>query len=525
MRQIGEHAVVVGASIGGLLAARALTDAYERVTIVDRDALPAGVQGRRAVPQDRHAHALLPRGQACLDALLPGFSAELAAANAPTCAALEEMRFVIGGHQLARASTGRSTILAGRPFIEGHVRRRLRELPQVTLVDGCDAVGLTTSRDGERVTGVRILRRADGSAEETLASDLVVAATGRAARIPAWLAALGYPSPVEERLNVGVNYASRRLFLPADPLEGDRFVLVGARPGHPRALFLFAQEHGRWILGLGGYGPRHRPPSDPEGFAAFAATVAPPDVLEAIEEAEWIDEVATHGFPASVRRRYDRLRSFPAGLLVAGDAICSFNPTYGQGMTVAAVQAVALRACLEHGGRELARRFFSAASAAIDHAWELSVGADLALPEVSGRRPARVRLVNAYLRRLHATAEHDIDVAGAFSAVVGMLEPPRHVLRPAIAVRVARGPRPVPSRPVEAVRGRELRVDDVRTSLREARPPDAPEAAVTLPGNPGSSPVDRLHDDVPRTPSKQPSVVRVDNHAGGAGRLSESEVT
>jgi 2-polyprenyl-6-methoxyphenol hydroxylase-like FAD-dependent oxidoreductase len=230
--------------------------------------------------------------------------------------------------------------------------------------------------------------------------------------------------------------------LPSDPLQGDRFVLIGARPGHPRALFLFAQEGGRWILGLSGYGPGHRPPGDPEGFAAFAATVAPPDVLEAIEAADWIGEIATHGFPASIRRRYDRLRSFPAGLLVVGDAICSFNPTYGQGMTVAAAHAVVLRDCLERGGRDLARRFFSQANAPVEQAWQLSVGADLALPEVSGRRPARVRLINAYLRRLRATAEHDHHVAAAFSAVIGMLEPPRHVLRPAIAVRVARGPRP-----------------------------------------------------------------------------------
>jgi pimeloyl-ACP methyl ester carboxylesterase/2-polyprenyl-6-methoxyphenol hydroxylase-like FAD-dependent oxidoreductase len=488
MRRIGEHAVVIGGSMAGLLAARSLTEAYERVTIVDRDALPAGLQGRRAVPQDRHPHALLPHGRACLDALLPGFSSELVAAGAPTCAALEEMRFVIGGHQLARASTDSSTILASRPFIEGHVRRCVRALPQVTLIDGCDALGLTTSRDGERVTGVRILRRADGSAEETLASDLVVAATGRAARMPAWLQALGYTSPDEERLDVGVSYASRRLSLPADPLGGDKFVLIGARPGHPRTLFLFAQEGGRWILGLGGYGPEHRPPSDPEGFAAFAATVAPPDVLEAIEAAESVDEIATHRFPASVRRRYDRLRRFPAGLLVAGDAICSFNPTYGQGMTVAAAQAVALRDCLEHGEHDLARRFFTAAGVPIDHAWQLSVGADLALPEVDGRRSARVRLINAYLRRLRATAEHDVTVARAFVAVIGMLERPPHVLRPAIVARVARGPRPAPwSERDEGVRQRELRVGEVCTPLREAGPPDATEAVVFLHGNPGSS--------------------------------------
>jgi pimeloyl-ACP methyl ester carboxylesterase/2-polyprenyl-6-methoxyphenol hydroxylase-like FAD-dependent oxidoreductase len=488
VRPIGEHAVVIGGSMAGLLAARSLTDAYERVTIVEHGALPAGVQGRRAVPQDRHPHSLLPHGLACLDALLPGFGAEMVAAGAPTCAALEEMRFIIGGHQLARASTGASTILAGRPFIEGHVRHRVRELPHVTVIDGCDALGLTTSRHGERVTGVRILRRADGSAEETLAADLVVAATGRAARIPAWLQALGYPRPDEERLEVGVTYASRRLSLPADPLGGDKFVLIGARPGHPRTMFLFAQEGGRWILGLGGYGPGHRPPSDPQGFAAFAATVAPPDVLEAIEAAESVDEIATHGFPASVRRRYDRLRRFPTGLLVTGDAICSFNPTYGQGMTVAAAQAVALRDCLERGGHDLARRFFSAASAPIDHAWQLSVGADLALPEVEGRRSARVRLINAYLRRLRATAEHDPGVARAFIAVVGMVEPPPRLLRPAIVARVARGPRPVSwSDRVDGVRVRELRVGELRTTLREAGPPDAPEAVVFLHGNPGSS--------------------------------------
>jgi 2-polyprenyl-6-methoxyphenol hydroxylase-like FAD-dependent oxidoreductase len=484
VRRIGEHAVVIGGSMAGLLAARSLSAAYERVTVVDRDHLPAGVEGRKAVPHDRHAHVLLPRGRACLDALLPGFGAELVADGAAS-AELEEMRFVIGGHQLARAATGTHTILASRPFIEGHVRRRVRDLPRITLIDRCDALGLTASRDGARVTGVRILRRADGSAEETLASDLVVAATGRAARIPAWLEALGYPSPSEERLDVGVTYASRRLSLRADALGGDRFVLVGARPGRPRTLFLSAQEGGRWILGLGGYGVAHRPPSDPDGFAAFVATVAPPDVLHAVEAAADVEDIATHRFPASVRRRYERLRRFPAGLLVVGDAICSFNPTYGQGMTVAAAEAVVLRDCLAHGGSNLARRFFTAARAPIDDAWQLSVGADLSLPEVEGRRGMRVRFVNEYLSRLQATAEHDVTVAGAFSAVVGMLERPRHVLRPAIAVRVARGPRR--ARRSQRVRRRPLRVGEIRTVLREAGPSSASEAVVFLHGRPGSS--------------------------------------
>ena len=263
MERIGERAVVIGGSVAGMLAACALAEAYERVTVIDRDALPDGVDGRRAVPQGRHAHALLPRGQICMEELLPGLVDELFAAGAARVEALEQMRFVVGGHELARGVRGAASLFASRPFIEGHVRRRVRALPAVEVVDGCDALGLTTAPGGGRVTGVRVLRRHDGSAEEALAADLVVAATGRDARVPAWLEAIGAPRPPEERLDVNVTYASRHLRLPAGALGGDGMVLIGATPQRPRTLFLFSQENGRWILSLGGYGPAQPPAGRP----------------------------------------------------------------------------------------------------------------------------------------------------------------------------------------------------------------------------------------------------------------------
>ena len=427
---IGAHAVVVGGSIGGLLAARVLSDTYKRVTVLDRDALPTGLEDRRAVPQGHHVHGFLPQAQAHVEELFPGLGAEMEAAGAPTYRALEQLRWIINGRELARASTGMRAILASRPFIEGHLRRRVRELPTVDLVEHCEVLELLGT--GGRVRGVH-------TAGGVLRADLVVCATGRSAQVPAWLTALGFRAPPEERIPLGLVYASRRLRLRPGALGDDTIVLVAARPDRPRALAMFAQEDGSWLLSISGYGPEHRPPRDDEGFLAFMASVAPPEVAQAIRDAEPVTAIATHAFPVGRRRRYDRMGSFPNGLLPFGDAICSINPLYAQGIALAAAEAIALRRCLRSGDRRLARRFFVATRAPLDDAWRLARRADLALPVVRARRPPHVRAVNRYLRRMHAVAEHDPVAAAAFVRVVGMLERPSSLFRPSLALRVLRG--------------------------------------------------------------------------------------
>jgi 2-polyprenyl-6-methoxyphenol hydroxylase-like FAD-dependent oxidoreductase len=200
-------------------------------------------------------------------------------------------------------------------------------------------------------------------------------------------------------------------------------------------VWLIAQED-HWILTAFGYGAEHHPPTDEQAYLEFVATVAPPDVLTAIREAEPLGELVTHGFPASQRRRYERLKRFPDGLLVLGDAISSFNPLYGQGMSVAALEAIELRRCLEQGEQRLAKRFFRAAGKVITQAWDMAVGGDLALPEVPGDRPLMMRISNAYVERLLQVAEHDPIVAQAFGDVSDLLAPPRGVLKPRILRRV-----------------------------------------------------------------------------------------
>ena len=189
------HAVVLGGGIAGLLAARVLADAYHEVTVVDRDGFARGSAPRPGAPQGRHIHALLARGQQVLEELFPGLTAELEACGAPVGDVLGDARLLFGGHRLARAATGLLALSASRPLLEDRVRARVRALPGVRFAPPGDVVGLRPSPDRRRVTGVRLLRRADGSAEEALAAALVVDATGRDSRAPAWLEALGFARP------------------------------------------------------------------------------------------------------------------------------------------------------------------------------------------------------------------------------------------------------------------------------------------------------------------------------------------
>ncbi|HET9292411.1 MAG TPA: FAD-binding monooxygenase, partial [Actinomycetes bacterium] len=316
-RQIGDRAVVLGASMAGLLAARVLADAYGQVTVIDRDELPEAGAHRRGVPQGRHLHGLLARGQQALEELLPGLTAELIAQGAPAGDMLADTRLYLSGHRLRQARTGLVVLCASRPVLEGHVRARVRAIPNLRFLDRCDILGLAATPDGRRVTGARVLRRADGSAAQLLGADLVVDATGRGARTPMWLEALGYPRPRQEQVRIGLGYASRTYRLPADALAGDLAVLQAATPGHPRTGGLQRLEGDRWMLTLGGILGDH-PPTDPDGFLEFARSLQFPDIYETVRDAEPLDDPVSFRFPASVRHRYERLGRFPDGLLVVG---------------------------------------------------------------------------------------------------------------------------------------------------------------------------------------------------------------
>ncbi|MFF5210629.1 FAD-dependent oxidoreductase [Streptosporangium sp. NPDC000396] len=431
-RRVGEHAIVLGAGVSGLLAARVLADFYDRVTLVERDALGAGGP-RKGVPQGFHAHSLLPRGLQILEELFPGLTEEMVAEGAVPYEMIVHLRMIFGGHEFARMPTGEVGVSSTRPFLESHILRRVRELRNVVTADRSQVSGLMT-RDG-RVVGARI---ADDDGERELPADLVVDAMGRGGRTLAWLESMGFDRPEEETIKVEIAYATWYLRLPKGALDKDRMIILGTYPGQPKGAALCAVEGDRWLVTLGGHDGM-RPPTDPEGFFAWLDEAAPADVSAAVRAAEPLGEIGTARIPTSTRRRYERLSRFPEGLLVTGDAICSFNPVYGQGMAVGGLYAIAMRDCLRDGTGDLARRYFAAAAKALDPAWQLSSGADLALRQAEAARTPMARMLNAYIGRLQRVAARDPRVAVAFTRVSGLLDPPAALMRPAVLWRALRG--------------------------------------------------------------------------------------
>ena len=304
-------------------------------------------------------------------------------------------------------------------------------LPGVRLLDGHDARGLLTTPDRSRVTGVRLGSR-DSNNEETLAGDLVVDATGRSSRSPHWLADLGYPSPDEERLQVGIHYTTRLFRREPGDLEGCQNLVVTIPHDGRRGGVLLAVEGDRWLVTLVGL-MGERPPADLAGFVEYARTLWVGDLHQLVAAAEPLGDASPGGFPSYLRRRYDRLRRFPSRFVVTGDAVCSLNPVYAQGMSVAIGEASALGQVLDqHGLDRVGPRLFQRTKRTVDEAWTMATGADLGYPAVEGPRPARWRLINAYFNRLLRVAHDDPVVATAFMEVNGMVAPPQHLMRPRI---------------------------------------------------------------------------------------------
>lgn len=431
-----DRVAVIGASMAGLLAARVLAEHAREVVLIERDRLrtqPAAdpVAPRKGVPQAAHAHVLLEGGQQVLEALFPDFAGRLCRAGAEIGGGLFHSH---GGFLEADPRTG--TLLASRGLIEAEVRARVLALPQVRLLDAAQA---DPPRIGSgRISGLRV-QRLDGGGSEQLETQLVVDATGRGSRTPSWLADQGLQAPPAERIEIGMRYATRHVRRAPGDLGGRGFIAVAAGPALPRGCGILTQEGGRWIVTLIGYFG-DAPPTDDVGFLDFARSLPTPEPAALIERAEPLDAIRSTSFPANVRMHYEHLAAPPPGLIVIGDALAAFSPIYGQGMSVAALQARALQRCLAEGAGAsagLERRYYAAVAREIDAPWMLAAGNDRQL--IPGARSTLVdRLQMRWVGQVIRAGHRDPVICESFLRVVRLVDPPTALARPALVARVLR---------------------------------------------------------------------------------------
>ncbi|WP_260333558.1 FAD-dependent monooxygenase [Streptomyces beigongshangae] len=454
------RAVVIGAGLGGVLAAAALSPYVDEVTVVERDDLPGGPEHRKGVPQGRHAHLLMPGGLAAMEDLLPGVN-------------VREHLLAAGAHAISLSSgavvltpegwfhrwrhSAHHMITCSRALLEWAVRTAVLRHTGNVEIRRAQALGLIG--DPHRVSGLH-LRTASGRAE--LAADFVVDTSGRGSRVVRWLEDLSLTGIEERTVDSGLVNATRLYRVPPGA-EHFPLTMVQADPytGRPgRSAVIVPVENGHWMVSLAG-SRGGEPPADPEGFLRYTLGLSHPIVGQLISRARPVTDVAVSRSTSNVRRYLEKSRTWPDGLLVLGDALATFNPAYGQGMSVAALGARAFSRQLRRTGvlaPGLARTAQRAAAAHVEAAWSLAVSQDVLYPGVRGGAPtAADRLAARYTRRVMRAATGSYRVASALWDVTGLEAGPARLLRPSTVLAALSGP-PLPplSGPPLTARERQL---------------------------------------------------------------------
>jgi 2-polyprenyl-6-methoxyphenol hydroxylase-like FAD-dependent oxidoreductase len=428
------HAVVIGAGMAGLTAAQAISKHFGKVTIIERDVLPAEAAPRSGTPQAQHAHMLLAGGLKGLQTLFPGFENDLAEAGAVKIRTGKDIRFERPGFDpFPIRDLGIEIFCMSRPLLEAVTRRRVQQTANIDICVRSRVTGLVASRDAMRIEAVRYDSE-DGSVV-TLEAGLVVEASGRCGLTLKMLEELSLERPEETEIGIDQAYASTIVERPVDHDWLGNIVLPSA-PASSRGAFLFPIEKQRWLLSVGA-NHGDSPPGDRAGFMDFVRSLRTPTIYDAVRDARPLTDIVRYQLPCSTRRHFERLEAFPAGLLAIGDALCRFNPVFGQGMSVAAQEAVILDRLLAEGVpmERLARDFFAAIQDTIATPWGVAVS-DFVYPATRGVRPADLAQRLQYGVALTRLAAADPEVHRLTAEVSQLLKPQAALREPALVARV-----------------------------------------------------------------------------------------
>jgi 2-polyprenyl-6-methoxyphenol hydroxylase-like FAD-dependent oxidoreductase len=424
-----ERAIVMGGGVAGLVTARVLSDFFREVVLVERDPPPDGPHPRPGVPQAHHIHTLLARGRMILDKLYPGFDDDLAAQGILLYSWGKDTHILTTGGYLRRADLGIQARGHSRAMLEWVLRCRTEQISNIRILSDSAVTGLTIAHN----TAVGVTYK--DTQENELKADLIVDALGRNSPTIAWLEALGYPAPPETSVNPWMGYATRWYQLRPDQALDIPGVLIqpGVQPGLNRGAAAGRVEDRQVIITLLGMS-RDYPPTDEAGFAEFARSLPDDTIQRWIETLDPISPI--YGYRAVNRQRhFERLKRYPERFIVLGDASCALNPIYGQGMSVAALQANMLHDRLAQVTSldGFARRFHRRLAHVNRIPWLLATSEDRRYPETEGTPPNIFeRAMFAYIALLFRAASYDDKVARALLRTMQLVMHPAGLFHPRI---------------------------------------------------------------------------------------------
>ncbi|WP_163779999.1 FAD-dependent oxidoreductase [Myxococcus vastator] len=431
-----KHAVVIGASIAGCLAARVLRERFERVTVLERNTIPSEPAPRKGVPQENHVHLLLQRGKHILANLFPGFLNELEQKGALVADLSRDIRTFQHGRWRQRFDTDIRAHYCSRGLFDSVIRQRLALVPGITFISQAEVASLRSEDGGRHIQGVTLTQEGKTT---TMEADLVVDASGRGSRTEQWFKSLGIASPERSVVAANLGYATRIYRQLPRYTNQWKVLLVLPKPPYSRRMGVISPiEDQRWMVTTSGWLGDH-PPSDEGDYLEFLRNLPVPDIYEVIREAEPLSEISLFRMPGGLRRHYERVTPWPGGFLVIGDALCSVNPIYSQGMSICAMEAEVLNDHIDALARPsgpACHAVQQALAQVVAPAWGLAESEDMRFPELGGERPLSLRWQHWYGERLVEASARNRDVSVALLRVTNLMDDGRQLQRPGMMMRV-----------------------------------------------------------------------------------------
>ncbi len=433
------HAIVLGGSFAGLMTARALSSFYTRVTIIEKDVVHRYPESRKGQPHTKHLHGLLPCALSILNNYFPGLSEEINSHGGVLNDFGTSMSWFTHGGFKKNIFLDIEGVSLSRPLLEHLVRERVLSLPNVALLDCTIAKALLSSDDNQKVTGVMIEGKQDMRFTKYNA-DLIVDCMGRGSKTPQWLKEMGYAEVPVDEMKINVTYTTR--LYKRDPGDARGRWWIACTPQAPKERrngAIFPIEGNKWIVSVGGW-HGEKAPTDEQGFLEFLKTLPNHHIYDIASTCEPLGDIIQYKYPLSSRRNYEKMRRFPLGFLVLGDAVSSFNPVYGQGISSACLQVVVLDKMINENIDEhkLAKTYFKRTLKIKNKLWQMSTGEDFRFPETTGARPFGIGMVNKYVSLVHKASIRDEVVCKAFLRVMGLIDSPAKLLHPQIIWRILR---------------------------------------------------------------------------------------